>query len=86
MFFEVPGFNMWRAFPDMVDWEAFSVVIPYGEHLDVVELLLDIPPERVCSMRMAMAHYAPLLSWSGTPDFPLMLALREAWLRVRHLP
>ena len=87
VFFEVPDFNMWRAFEDVVDWEAFSTVIPYGKHLDIVRLLRDIPPDRVCRMRAALAHYAPLLSWSGTPDLPLMLALREAWLRVsQYLP
>jgi len=85
VFFDIPSFNMWRAYPDIVDWDSFSVVVPFGQHLNVVNILRNIPPNQVCRMRVALAKYAPLLSWSGTPDLPLMLALREAWLRVRSL-
>lgn len=84
VFFEIRSFNMWLPFEDIVQWRSFSITIPEGKHKDVASILKAIPPAEVCRLRAELAHWAPYLMWSSSPDLTLMFVLRQAWERVKR--
>lgn len=85
VFFESSGFNMWLPFANSVPWSAFTVTIPEGKHMDLVAILEAIPAAEVCRLRTELAHWAPFLMWSSSPDLTLLFTMREVWERVRPL-
>jgi hypothetical protein len=81
VFFDLPGFNIQLPYPDL-NWPAFSLVIPEGEHLNVDTILSSISAAEVCRMRSELAVVAPYLIWSATPQVVLQGALHEAYKRI----
>jgi hypothetical protein len=81
----MPGFNIVLPFSPDLDWQSVSVTVPFGEHLQVADILRSISPAEVCRMRQDLAMYAPYLVWSETPHLVLQGVLHKAWKAVKYL-